>query len=144
MKTIHLEKTAQLLARVRTAETVRAQHLVAPRNVRAYLIRIALDVIGRGDHRAAAHGEALLDVTRTPAGFWMQHVPALAIQPVAAQFVETGHAPDVGAHTEILFQQFRRRDDLAQNRPAAEQLHRWFSHFPLPPFYFPKKIHSLD
>ena len=56
-------------------------------------------------------------------GFRMQHVPAFAIQAVAAQLVEAGDAPDVRSHAEILLQQLRGGDRFAQDRAAAEQLH---------------------
>ena len=51
----------------------------------------------------------------------MQHVPALGLETLAAQFGKTRHAPDFAGDAEILGEQFRRRLDLAQDRARAEQ-----------------------
>ena len=53
----------------------------------------------------------------------MQRVPALRVQPIAPQLIETSDAPDIGANTVIFFQQFCACDHFTQNRAAAEQLH---------------------
>ena len=51
----------------------------------------------------------------------MQHVPALGLETVAAEFGEAGHAPDFAGDAEILGQQIGPRLDLAQDRARAEQ-----------------------
>ena len=43
----------------------------------------------------------------------MQHVPAVDFDAVAAQLGEAGHAPHVGGHAEVLFQQLGGRDRVA-------------------------------
>ena len=53
----------------------------------------------------------------------MQQVPALDGVGLALEFGEAGDAPDVGVNAKILFEQRRARDDFAQDRAAAEQLH---------------------
>ena len=52
----------------------------------------------------------------------MQHVPAIDVETVAAQFHETGDAPDVGGDTEVVRQQRSAGFDFAQNGARAEQL----------------------
>src|SRR5512135_2876290 len=119
---IHLEEVAQFLARVGTAETIGAQRLVLRFHEGADLVGVGTDIVGRGDHRRLAV-QALSDIARTGFGFRMQCVPALAIDTVAAQLVEAGHAPDVGSDAEILLQQLGGCDHFAQDGTAAEQLH---------------------
>src|SRR5450759_2275698 len=90
---IDLKEPAQFLACVGTTETVRAQHLVMLGQEAANLVGERAHVIGRGDHRPAATGQALFDIADARLRFRMQHVPALAIQPLATQFGKAGHAP---------------------------------------------------
>ena len=121
--TVHLEEPAQLLARVGAAEAIGAEHeIVVCRQESADLIGKDLHVVGRRRHRTGTVLEALLDVTQTRLRLGMQHVPALRIEPLAAQLIETGDAPDVGRDAEILFEELRSGDHLAQDGAAAQEL----------------------
>ena len=113
----------RLAAVVGAPEAVGAEHLVARRNIGADAVADRLDVVRRGDHRALALAETLLDIRDALLRFRMQHVPAFDLEPLAAQFGEAGHAPDLAGDAEILGEQFRAGLDLAQDRAGAEQPH---------------------
>src|SRR4051812_50160233 len=59
---VDLEEAAQLDAVVAAPEPVGAEHAIAARDVRPDLLGEGAHVVGRGDGRAAAAGQALLDV----------------------------------------------------------------------------------
>src|SRR5690606_26423958 len=120
---VDFEEVAQLGVRVAAAEAVGAQHLVfAGRNPLANLVGEQLHVVGGGDHRAFAAFQALLDVALARLLGRVQTVPAIDRQAVAAQLVEAGHAPDVGAHAH-LGEDVHRSAHFAQDGAAAQQLH---------------------
>src|SRR5690606_3949444 len=123
---VDLEELAEVRARVRAPEAFGAEHdvLLAGRDERANLVRIRTHVVGRGDDRTLAIREAVRHVRGTRLLLErMQAVPAFDIETVAAQFVEARAGPDVGDDAELLLQQLRCGNHLAQDRAAAEQLH---------------------
>src|SRR5690606_31545100 len=121
---VHLEEVAQLLAGIAAAEAVGAQHLVLlDRHPLADLLGEQLHVVGGGDHRALAAAQALFDVALPRLLLRVQAVVTLHRQAVAAQLVEAGDAPDVGADLVLLAQDLRRLAHLAQDAAATQQLH---------------------
>src|SRR6266704_1474954 len=91
---VDFEEPAQVAAVVRAAEAVGSQHGVAAGYERP-------DLVGEG----------------------LQGVAGRDVRTLAAQFGEARHAPHVCAHPEVLREQVRAGDDLAQDRAAAQQLH---------------------
>ena len=139
---VHLEKLAQLPARVGAAETVGAQREeVVRRQEGAELIGKSLHVIGGRHDRTRAVAEALFDIAQLRFGFGVQHVPALGIKPVAAQLIEAGDAPDVGRDAEVLFEQFGSGNHLAQDGAAAQELHLGLVFLGLA---FAEQVHPLE
>src|SRR5690606_15374847 len=137
---VDFEEVAQLGARVAAAEAVGAQHLVfAGRNPLANLVGEQLHVVGGGDHRAFAAFQALLDVALALLLGRVQAVPAIDRQAVAAQLVEAGHAPDVGAHAH-LGEDVHRSAHFAQDGAAAQQLHTVHE----VALGFLEQVHALD
>src|SRR5690606_8482643 len=120
--TVDFEEVAQLAAAITAAEAISTQRLEIARYPLADLLGIQLHVVGSGDDRPAALGQVLLDVGQARCVGRVQAVPALHVQAVATQFVEAGDAPDIGADTVILLQNFRGFADFAQNGTAAHQL----------------------
>ena len=120
---VHLEEVAQLPAVVRPAVAVGPEHPVAPRHPGADLVGEQPHVVGRRDHRPAPAGQARLDMAPARRFGRVQQVPALDLDRLAPQFGEAGHAPDVRRDAPVLRQQVGRRDDLPQDRAAAQQLH---------------------
>src|SRR4029434_6569684 len=100
---IDLEELAQLGARVRAAEAVGTEHAIvaAARQIRAYLIREQPHVVRRCDDQTGRFLELLRDVGLARLIGRMKQVPALGVDPVAAQFGKACHAPDVAGHTQI-------------------------------------------
>ena len=114
----------ELLAAVATAEAVGAEHLVfLARYPLADLVGKQLHVVGRRNHRTLTPAQALLDIGQLRLLLRMQAVAALHGQAFAAQFVEAGHAPDIGADVELVPQNLRRLAHFAQDGAGAEQLH---------------------
>ena len=121
-ETVHLEEVAQAVAAIGAPEAVGAEHAVVTRHEGPDLVGVRLHPIGRGDHGTRAFAELLLDEALALRLLGVQQVPALGVEAVAAQLVEAGRAPDVGVHAELVAQQIRGGDHLAQDRAAAEQL----------------------
>src|SRR5690606_15971478 len=121
---VQFEVMAQPLTGVRTAVAVGAEHAIglALGHERTDLIGEHLHVVGSRDRRPFAILQALLDVRQTRRLGRVQHVPAIRVQAVAAQFVETRAAPDVGGDAPVCFQQIGRGDDFAEDRAAAHNL----------------------
>jgi hypothetical protein len=67
--------------------------------------------------------QALLDIGAPRLGLGMQRVPARRLDAVARELVEARDAPDVRRNAEVLLQELRARDDFAQYRAAAQELH---------------------
>ena len=85
---VDLEELAQLLARIRAAESISTEGSDATaREKRTDLIGKKLDVISRRDDRSAAVFEAGLQVRYARLLLRMEPVPALRGQCVAPQFV---------------------------------------------------------
>src|SRR6478736_6417419 len=118
---VDLEVPAQVAPVVRAPEPVGAEHPVPAVQARPDLVSEGPHVVGRGDHRAGwAPGQALLGEAEPPLLARMQHVPAVDVDAVASQLGEAGHAPHVGGHAEVLFQQLGGRDHLAQDGAGAQ------------------------
>src|SRR5262249_4765784 len=123
---IDLEERTEIRTRIAAAEAVRAEHDVAlaVRHERADLVGVFAHVVGRRDRGAGAVLEALRDVRRARLFLHrMQAIPALDVEAVAAQLREARARPDVADDAELLLEQLGRRDDFAQDRARAEQLH---------------------
>ena len=124
MPAIDLEEAAQLHPVVAAPEAVGAERReAAATGERADLVGEGAHVVGRGDERAGVAVQALLDPRAAWLGRGMQPVPALDLQPLAAQLGEARHAPDVALDAEVLTQQLGTREHLAQDGARAEQLH---------------------
>src|SRR6266568_2725171 len=121
---VDFEEPAQVEAVVRAAEAVGSQHGVAAGYERPDLVGEGLQVVAGRDDRTGRTGTELLfheaDAARR---IRVQQVAPLGVQTLAAQFGEARHAPHVCAHPEVLREQVRAGDDLAQDRAAAQQLH---------------------
>ena len=75
----------------------------------------------------------------------VEHVPALDRDPVAAKLGKRDHAPHVGDHVEVVGEEVRGGDHLAQDRPRAEQLDARLLRARLSPScsrYMPRRIPS--
>src|SRR5688572_19399744 len=115
MVAVHLEEPAQVLAEVRAAEAVRAEHLVAAGDPLADAIGKRLHVIGcRNDGRLGL-AEALLDPRLGHVGPAKPRL-ALASDAVAAQLRERRDAPDIRGNAEVLAEETGRRLHLAEDR----------------------------
>src|SRR5262245_3282907 len=101
---VDLEEIAELLAGVRAAVAVGAEHAIAlaGRQERTDLIRERFHVVGRGDDRAVAAFEAALDVRLARLVLGVQQVPAVGVEAVAAQLREARAATDVGGDVPVL------------------------------------------
>src|SRR5215216_2233473 len=120
---VDLEEPAQLAAVVGAAEPVGPQHLVGAGHERADLVGERLDVVGGRDHRSLPAVQAGGHVALARRLGWVQQVPPLDLKGLAPQLGEAGGAPDVGVHPEVVGQQVGAGDHLAQDGPAAQQLH---------------------
>src|SRR5574341_251797 len=120
---VHLEEVAQLRARVRASEAVGAQSAVD-----AVLGNERTDQLGEGLQvvRRRHHGtrrpllQTLDDVRHAWFRLWVQHVPAIGGEPVAAKLGEARRAPHIGGHAPVFLEQPGRSLDLAQDRAASQ------------------------
>src|SRR5690606_12094894 len=137
---IHFEEVTQLAAGVTAAEAVGAQDLVGARYPLTDLVGVQLHVVGRGNHRPATLGQVLLDIGQAWGIRRVQAVPAFHGQAIAAQFVEAGDTPDVGADAVVVLQDDRCFAHLPQDGTAAHQLDVLLAFF----LGFFQQVHAAD
>src|ERR1700720_760089 len=128
---VHFEEFAQRDAIVAATEAIRAETDISSRHKRSDLIGKAAHVVGGCYDRSLTGADTLLDMTLTRRLRWVKQIPALGFHAIATQLVEAWAAPDIRAYAEVLRQQIRPRDDLAQNGAGAEKLHA--GPFTIPP-----------
>src|SRR5271165_6213498 len=112
---VHFEEVAQLLAVIRPAKPVGAEHPIATRNPRAYLIGKKAHVISRGNHRTTPVAETGFDIGLAWSLLGMEQVPALDAEGLPAQFGKARACPDIGRNAVVCSQQIGRRDHFAQD-----------------------------
>ncbi len=121
---IDLEEVPQLLARVRAAEAVGAEHDVAARHERADLLGEQAHVVGRRDHRTLRTGEAhprRASAAALPVGCSMfQRVTAL---PSRASSVNDGQLQMSLARPSRRFSSSAAAITCAQDHARAHELH---------------------
>src|SRR5262245_2248154 len=121
--TVYFKELPQGHAIVAAAEAVGAETDIAPRHVRPDLVREGPHVVRGCDDRSLPGPKAFSDIALAGSLRGVQQAPALRVQAVATQLIETRTAPDIREHTEILLQQVRPRNHLAQDCAATEQLY---------------------
>src|SRR6266404_2320587 len=119
---IDFEEIAQCGADVASAVAVGAERDIPAWYPVADQVRYRAHVIAGGDHRAGSLFQALLDPGLFLVSDRVQAVMAFDADAVAAQFGEAGNAPHIGADVPVAFQQFRRCEHLAQDRPRTQEL----------------------
>src|SRR5207248_1563230 len=117
---IDLEEATQLLAGIGAAESVGAEDDVPARHVGADLVREGTYVVGRGDDRTFHLPEQALDVRALRRLRRMEKVEARGRARLAAELGEARARPEIRLDAEVVAQQIRRRDHLAEDGAAAE------------------------
>src|SRR5262245_10008567 len=133
---VNFEEPAQRYAIVAAAKTIRAQTNVAPRHKWPDLLSEAAHVIGRCHDRSLASTKALLDIALARRLRRMEQIPSLGFHAIAAELIEARTAPNVSVDAEVLCQQIRSGDHLAQDGTGAEQLDAW-------PFAIPRVAQEI-
>src|SRR5690242_11907909 len=111
-----------MFAILAASETVRAQGNQAARQPRSNLIGDNLHVIGGRDDRSFDAFQRFQQVRPAFRLGWMEPVPALDLQRVAAQLVVAGYAPDIRLNLVLLRQDLLRAQSFIEDGAAAEQM----------------------
>ncbi len=121
MRRIDLEQGAERLAGIAPAEPVGPERDVAGWKPARDHVRKGLQPVGCRDDRAAVRPEDRRDI-RHPRGLgWVEPVPALAFQRVAAKKRERGRRVDLGCDPELLGEKLLSREDQVQGRARADE-----------------------
>src|SRR5580698_1113675 len=119
---IYFEEVAQGLATFAAAKTVRTQSHQRARHPAGNGFRQNLHVVRRGHKHSLRVFQALTDKGYLRRLTRMQHIPALTVVGLAVQPFVAGHAPDIGSHAVLFFQNLLGLEHLVHNGAAAEKL----------------------